>query len=984
MIQDIILTTIRATGIRFLSIWILLSYGCGTATCIAEADAGEAGRPNLIIVMIDDMGWGDFSCFGNKEAVTPRIDELAAEGLRFRQFLVSSPICSPSRCGFLTGQYPQRHSITSFLSHRSDNRRRGMNDWLSPQAPSLARLLQDAGYATGHFGKWHLGGQRDVDDAPPITDYGFDTSLTNFEGMGPKLLPLAIRPGQEKPKRLWEDAMRLGSGATWMDRSRITGGYIEAALAFIDNTRKLNKPFYLNLWTDDMHTPVLPPLSLWEDNPRGRYLAVLRELDRQLGKLFDPIAANPELRDNTIIMVFSDNGPEQGMGSSGPFRGGKTTLHEGGIRSPLIVWGPGWIEPTKAGSMIPQPVISAMDLAPSLLELCGVRTTVTFDGENAADVLTGRSERPRRSPLFWSRPPDRGTTRTAAGEEVDLPDLALRDGDWKFLCEYDGSNPELYHLAHDDGEKENLASIEPDRAASMRKALLDWAKEHNVNRLNQPPFRTEPSPTPPDIMLVLADDHSQYDSSVFGDPGIPMPNLAALAKEGTRFTHCFVASPTCSPSRASLLTGLMPARHGAEENHSRPRAGITSLTRELSAAGYEVAAFGKVAHGDQGELFGFDHLSPGKQNLADNVRDYLRNRKKDKPLCLIVGSPDPHVPWPKESSLDPANLRLPPHSIDTPSTRRHRALYAQAVLNVDTLIGRLRALAAEHMRGDTLFLYTSDHGAQWAFGKFTCYDYGIRVPLVAAWPGRIPAGRECPAMISWTDLFPTFLDLANRQPPAGLDGRSFKSIMLGNGEIHRERIFATHSGDRSMNVYPIRAIRTREWKLIHNLRPDLAFTNHSDRLRRPRAGAYWSEWAESAKSDPKARAIVARYFTRPEFELYRVADDPWELNNLAMDPAHAELLGQLRAELAEWQTSQHDDGRLFNHPRPLAKPETWNPEFWDRAPTEAETSFLPRRPVPVPGHGSDRFTFVLSSAIARTRPRRHISNRRTCISGPLP
>lgn len=935
-------------GLRLLLLWVCFLCGPLFADTASDRGGSVGSRPNVIIVMIDDMGWGDFSCFGNEAAATPRVDALAREGLRFRQFLVSSPICSPSRCGFLTGQYPQRYAITSFLAHRSDNRSRGMADWLSPQAPSLARLLREAGYATGHFGKWHLGGQRDVDDAPPITEYGFDTSLTNFEGMGPKLLPLGIRPGGGSPKRLWEDASRLGAEPTWMDRSRITTAYIDAAIPFMDKAVKDKKPFYIHLWPDDVHTPLFPPLAFWESTPRGRYLAVLRELDRQLGKLFDHVASHPALRENTLVLVFSDNGPEPGLGSSGPFRGGKASLYEGGLRSPLVVWGPGIIAPEKAGSMIAKPVLSAMDLAPSILHLCGITSTIPFDGENAADILTGRSERARESPLFWSRPPDRGTTPAADGQSMDLPDLAMRQGEWKLLCESDGSRPELYHLVQDEGEKENLAAAQPDRVATLRTALLAWRDSMKSTGAASAEHQDENHPSPPlapDIVLVLADDHSQYDSSVYGDPGISMPNLAALAKEGTRFTHCFVASPTCSPSRASLLTGLMPARHGAEENHSRPRAGIRSLVRELAQAGYVVAAFGKVAHADQGPLFGFDHLDPGKQNLPERVRGYLQSRTKTKPLCLIIGSPDPHVPWPKTSILDPATLRLPPHSIDTPATRRHRALYAQAVLEVDALIGQMRTLATEYLRPETLFLYTSDHGAQWAFGKFTCYDYGIRVPLVAAWPGRIPAGVDCPAMISWTDLFPTFLDLAGQKPPAEMDGRSFKEVLLGKSRTHRDRIFATHSGDRAMNVYPIRAIRTEEWKLIHNLRPDFAFTNHSDRLRRPRAGAYWNEWAEAAKSKPEARSIVARYFQRPEFELYHVAQDPWELENLAADPAHAALLGQLKSELAAWQQAQGDEGKQFNRARPLDKPETWSPDFWDRAPEEEtkdeETTFLP-------------------------------------------
>ena len=204
----------------------LLALSACRSPASEESDPVEDRPPSILLVFIDDMGWGDLSCFGNAAAETPWVDRLAAEGIRFEQFYANSPICSPSRVAISTGQYPQRWRITSYLAHREQNERRGMAQWLDPEAPMLARELQQRGYATGHFGKWHMGGQRDVDDAPPITAYGFDASLTNFEGMGPKLLPLTLAPGQEEPGRIWADAERLGDGQIErgdLDRERPKG-----------------------------------------------------------------------------------------------------------------------------------------------------------------------------------------------------------------------------------------------------------------------------------------------------------------------------------------------------------------------------------------------------------------------------------------------------------------------------------------------------------------------------------------------------------------------------------------------------------------------------------------------------------------------------------------------------------------------------------------------------------------------------------------
>ncbi|WP_009964695.1 sulfatase family protein [Verrucomicrobium spinosum] len=443
---------------------------------VAPGATVAPGLPNIVMVLIDDMGWGDFSCYGNKEAQTPHLDRLAVEGIRFAQFYVNSPICSPSRCALTTGQYPQRWGITSFLEARAANLQRGMVNWLAPQAPTLAKALKARGYATGHFGKWHLGGQRDVDDAPPITAYGFDESLTNFEGMGPKLLPLTLKPGDAAPGKIWVNAERLGGPVTWMQRSKITGGFVEAAIHFMDKSAQEGKPFYVNLWPDDVHSPFWPPVEKWREGKRGLYLAVLEEMDRQLGRLFDHLRDTPALRNNTLVLVCSDNGPEPGAGSAGLFRGTKATLYEGGVRSPLIAWAPGIMEAGKAASHNERSVFAAIDIAPSLLALAGANAgPERFDGENLAPVLLGKSEASRTAPLFWSRPPDRKTMGPKNKEP--LPDLAMREGSWKLLCDYDGSAVQLYDLSTDFGETENLAERKPEVVQRLKTALLAWQKE---------------------------------------------------------------------------------------------------------------------------------------------------------------------------------------------------------------------------------------------------------------------------------------------------------------------------------------------------------------------------------------------------------------------------------------------------------------------------------------------------------------------------
>lgn len=429
-------------------------------------------RPNIILVFIDDMGWADLSCFGNKDAKTPQIDRMAAEGIAFEQFYVNSPICSPSRVAISTGQYPQRWNITSYLAHRRSNKQRGMANWLDPKAPMLARSLKQAGYATGHFGKWHMGGQRDVAEAPPITDYGFDKSLTNFEGMGPKLLPLTMKPGSKKPGRIWADAERLGKPVTWMQRSKITGGFVDAALEFIKKAQSDKRPFYVNVWPDDVHSPYWPPVEKWGNNKRELYLAVLEEMDRQLGALFDHVRGHGTLRNNTLILICSDNGHEPGAGRAGMLKGCKTNLFEGGIRSSLVAWGPGLLADKSRGTRNTTSVFAAIDFAPSLLKLTGAKPPAgaSYDGEDVLDTLLGKSKASRQAPIFFSRPPDR---KTFYGFK-SLPDLAVRHGKWKLLCDYDGSRGHLYNIVTDPGESKDLAQAKPEVAKELTKKVTKW------------------------------------------------------------------------------------------------------------------------------------------------------------------------------------------------------------------------------------------------------------------------------------------------------------------------------------------------------------------------------------------------------------------------------------------------------------------------------------------------------------------------------
>lgn len=437
-----------------------------------------AGRaPNIIVVFVDDMGYGDLSSYGNTRAQTPNIDRLAREGMRFTQFYVNSPICSPSRVAITTGMYPSRFAINSFLDSRQRNRARGMPDFLPADAPTLARSLRAVGYATGHFGKWHMGGGRDVGDAPLPAEYGFDESLTSFEGLGDRYL---WRDG------LNEQSAELGRGRIeWTAKHEMTRHYVDRAIGFIGRNR--DRPFYLNLWPNDVHDEHEPApgradqyRAVARDEYERRFFAVLEDMDRQLGRLFDEVR-RLGLDERTIILLTSDNGPTDWPryyragtvppGSSAPFRGRKWSLYEGGIRMPLIVRWPGRVRAAVTDSAS---VFSAIDLVPTLAGLAGapIPDETRLDGRDVSPAFLGRPVA-QAAPIFWYYPND-----IRPGNPAFLaPELAVRDGRWKLLLSAKGDRVELYDLVTDAAEQNSVAERHPDLVDSLRARLLAWRAE---------------------------------------------------------------------------------------------------------------------------------------------------------------------------------------------------------------------------------------------------------------------------------------------------------------------------------------------------------------------------------------------------------------------------------------------------------------------------------------------------------------------------
>ena len=433
----------------------------------------------------------------------------------------------------------------------------------------------------------------------------------------------------------------------------------------------------------------------------------------------------------------------------------------------------------------------------------------------------------------------------------------------------------------------------------------------------------------PNIVVFITDDLTVTDITPYGSKKTRTPNMQRLADAGMTFTQAFVASPSCAPSRAALLTGLMPSRNGAEANHSKARADVRKLPPMFAELGYQVAAFGKVAHYNHNRDYGIEQTS--FEGFHDHrgipaAVEYLQKWDKSKPLCLFVGTNWPHRPWPnKAEGYDAAGVKIPPQQLDTPDTREFRARYLTAVSMADDDLGKVYDAARSALGDNTIFVCSSDHGAQWPFSKWSCYEDGIRSVLIASWPGMVKPGSRSAALVSWVDILPSLLQAAGGAPPepglgAGqIDGRSFLPVLRGEREEHRERIFAAHSSDGKMNVYPTRVVRDREWKYIRNLHPEYRFTTHIDLAEVADETAYFRSWEKAAAAgDARAKELVEHYHQHPGEELYDLRNDPFEQHNLAADQKHAERLTIMRRQLDAWMKEQGDEGRVIGTPKLLA------------------------------------------------------------------
>jgi len=422
-------------------------------------------KPNVLFILIDDMGWMDLGCQGNKNLRTPNIDNLAKGGMRFTDAYAPAPVCSPTRAAIITGQSPARLQITNHLPHQDRFTPKDskllpakMLNHLSLESETLAeRLKKDAHYATAFIGKWHLYTGRDKKYNP--LNQGFDINIGGCSYGGPPTFfdPYRIdflpdrKEGEYLPNRLADEA-----------------------IAFISEQNSKDKPFFVALWNYTVHWPMEAPDKLVEKYKNlpvkgyrdHRYAAMIEAMDIAIGKVLKSLD-DLNITEETLVIFTSDNGPFGGVGDASPLRADKGHLYEGGIRVPLIVRWPGKVE---AGAVEETPVVLT-DLHPTILAATGLdlNSTIPNDGHNLLPLLNGKEKLKNRA-VYWHYP-------NFAFHRDNRLGSAIREGDHKLIHFYDTDSVELYNLKNDIGEKNDLSGKMPQLASRLKNKLKVWLQD---------------------------------------------------------------------------------------------------------------------------------------------------------------------------------------------------------------------------------------------------------------------------------------------------------------------------------------------------------------------------------------------------------------------------------------------------------------------------------------------------------------------------
>ena len=474
---------------------LVLTVALAFPHLLSAADRQQDAAPNIVVILVDDLGWMDLGVQGSGFYRTPHIDRLASEGMRFTTAYAACAVCSPTRASIQTGRWPARIGVTDWIRARFQGGKAGdvapsayvggreqmllcpPNQFAMPLSElTIAEAIRPAGYVSGHIGKWHLGTK---DFWPEQQGYDFNVAGCDY-GQPPSYFDPYVRGRQRGFPTM--NARHAGE--------YLTDRLSDEAVAFIRENK--SRPFFLNMDFYAVHTPLMGQPAMveryegkaWRQQSNAVYAAMVQAVDEATGKILDALDRSG-VADNTLVVFTSDNGGLLGSTSNSPLRAGKGWPYEGGIREPFIIRWPGVVQP---GVVCDQPVCS-IDLFPTILDAAGVRvpTDRVIDGWSLLELLqsSGHERLPARA-LYWHFPHYR--TKDIG------PYSIIREGDWKLIKWYEGPRCELYNLHDDLGEQHDLAADNPELVRRLKaKLTAELEAQHaRLPRVN-PNYRPEPN-----------------------------------------------------------------------------------------------------------------------------------------------------------------------------------------------------------------------------------------------------------------------------------------------------------------------------------------------------------------------------------------------------------------------------------------------------------------------------------------------------------
>ena len=925
---------------------------------LATADETNSTKPNVLFIAVDDLR-PELGCYGHDKILTPNIDRLASNSVVFDRAYCQVAVCNPSRVSCLTGLRPDTTQVWDLATRFRHT---------MPDAITLPQHFKQHGYHAVSFGKIFHNPWPDNDSWSEPHAWPSKSSLWSKNA---KQRLTAFKQNMRADGKPQKAIDRMRSLATEVvdvpDRQHIDGAIAQQAIESMRRLSQQDKPFFLATGFIRPHLPFVVPRKYWEmyqadsiplatnqstpkdapafamntmyelrdymdfhGTPRPNegslteeqqrrlkhgYYASVSFIDAQIGRLLGELETL-NLSDNTIVVLWGDHGWKLGEHNSWC----KQTNYEIDTRVPLIVRAP----QAKANGEKTDALVELIDLYPTLCELAGLTVPSELEGRSMVPLLSNPGQPWKEAAV--SQFQRRVGKKRLMGYSMRTD--RYRYVEWQDRRTREVIATELYDHTNDSAENRNVAEHPKHESMLNDLSRQMWAT------LPQPPdyevsIRQDADKSRPNIVFCMADDWSWPHAGILGDPVVKTPSFDQIAREGVLFENAFVSTPSCTPSRLSILTG---------QHHWRLREGdslggslretFDVYTELLQKAGYRIGRFGKG-------VWPSKHTFRKRDSFGERFRsfdEFLDNRKPGEPFCYWHGGQDPHRPYELgvgiRSGMDPSKIKVPACLPDSDIVRGDVADYLWEVQRFDREVGQIVArLEAMGELDNTIIVVSGDNGMPFPRCKATLYDQGTRVPLAIRWGSTVQGGRQVSDFVSLCDLAPTFLEAAGLNVSSQMTGKSLVPILKSkkSGQIDPNRMFALTGMERHVYLYPSRAIRTKDFLYIRNFGPDKWPTGeiqgHNPRydfLEQPwptEKGAFSfnidpspSKQFLRLRRDEKDAAPFAKlaFLRHPEDELYDLVEDPHQLNNVAEEAQYADVRRELRQTLLSELVQSHD------------------------------------------------------------------------------